>query len=65
MRMLEVQQRYGCYRSARMQAAVDAGQAAELMRELPLALYSSLLAFHETNLLTRHAVQHPWRVSTS
>lgn len=34
MRMLEVQQRYGCYHSARMQAAVDSGQAADLMREL-------------------------------
>lgn len=35
-RMLEVQERYGCYRSARMQAAVDSGQAADLMREFLL-----------------------------
>lgn len=34
-RMLEVQERYGCYRSARMQAAVDSGQAVDLMREFP------------------------------
>lgn len=48
MRMLEVQERYGCYRSARMQAAVDSGQAADLMREFPPNVFfpisSSLLS---------------------
>ncbi|SPO05353.1 uncharacterized protein DNG_08040 [Cephalotrichum gorgonifer] len=31
LRMVELQQRYGCYRSARMQAAVSAAHAADLM----------------------------------
>lgn len=32
--MVELQERYGCYRSARMQAVVSAPRPTELMREL-------------------------------
>lgn len=51
-RMLEVQERYGCYRSARMQAAVDSGQAADLMREFLLYLFSCSLIPPRTPLFS-------------
>ena len=33
LRMVELQERYGCYRSARMQAAVSAESPSDLMRK--------------------------------
>lgn len=35
LRMVELQERYGCYRSARMQAAVSAANPSDMMRRCP------------------------------
>lgn len=44
LRMVELQERYGCYRSARMQAAVSAESPSDLMRRCS-ALQDKLVGF--------------------